>query len=90
MGELRIISSGTPADGEAPWEHVSVSSLYRCPTWDEMKAVKELFWHDEETVIQFHPRKSAYVSVHPYTLHLWRNVEPFKSDYELPPSYLIA
>ena len=55
-------------------EHVSVSLRRRCPTWDEMCMVKDIFWADEECVVQFHPPKSKYVNFHPYCLHLWRKV----------------
>jgi hypothetical protein len=64
---LRLIA----AWGEG-WEHVSVSLADRCPTWDEMQFVKEMFWRDEEAVMQLHPPKSTYINVHPYVLHLWR------------------
>jgi hypothetical protein len=36
--------------------------------------VKSLFWDDEEVVVQYHPRKSQYVSYHPFCLHLWRPI----------------
>lgn len=64
------------------WEHASVSVLYlntkgkpipRTPTWEEMCRVKNLFWMEEEAVIQFHPPKSEYVNRHNHCLHLWRN-----------------
>jgi hypothetical protein len=55
-----------------PWEHVSVSARDRCPTWEEMCWVKELFWGDGECVLQFHPPKADYVNCHPFVLHLWR------------------
>jgi hypothetical protein len=64
------------------WEHVSVSLRNRTPTWEEMSFVKNLFWKDDETVIQFHPKKSEYINRHPYVLHLWRKIG---QDYELPP-----
>lgn len=92
-GPLRIISSGTP-DGNNPlvtdewWEHVSVSCINRCPTWEEMQAVKELFWSDDETVVQIHPPRKHYVNHHPYCLHLWRNVK--SPDFPLPPKELIG
>jgi len=65
------------------WEHVSVSvkmlrqdgwvcEASRCPTWEEMCHVKDLFWGRDECVIQFHPRASEYRNLHKYTLHLWR------------------
>ena len=88
-GGLRIISSGSPDDrpGAAGWEHVSVSRPDRTPSWEDMAAVKDLFWADDETVIQFHPCKSAYINKHPYCLHLWRKVG---AEVELPPKELIA
>lgn len=82
---LRVISSGS--DHRSGWEHVSVSLPNRTPTWAEMQCVKELFWGDDETVIQFHPRKDKYVNHHPYVLHLWRQLS---GEYALPPRELIA
>lgn len=64
------------------WEHVSVSYPNRCPTWDEMCRVKDMFWNDEECVVQYHPPKSEYVNIHPYCLHLWRKCG---QNVELPP-----
>lgn len=58
------------------WEHVSVhafrSGKDRTPNWREMCFIKDLFWDDEDVVMQLHPRKSQYVNVHQHTLHLWR------------------
>ena len=54
------------------WDHVSVSWPHRCPTWDEMCAVKRIFFDDAEACIQYHPAKSDYVNLHPYCLHIWR------------------
>lgn len=63
------------------WEHVSVSIplAKRCPTWEEMCEVKSIFWSDDDCVIQFHPPKEDYVSLHNYCLHLWR-----PTDVEFP------
>ena len=64
------------SDGEETgWEHVSVSTKRRVPNWQEMCFVKDLFWGDEECVVQFHPPKSEYVNCHPYCLHLWKPIE---------------
>lgn len=63
------------------WEHVSVTVAYpgrqpkRCPIWDEMCFVKDLFWDEEDEVIQFYPKKSNYANLHPFCLHLWRPVD---------------
>ena len=69
------------------WEHVSVSLNRRCPTWEEMCYIKSLFWEEEETVIQFHPKKSQYRNLHPYCLHMWRDVT---KEHELPPAIYVA
>lgn len=74
------------SDG-AGWDHVSASLAGRCPTWREMCHIKTLFWSEEETVVQFHPKKSEYVNRHPFTLHLWKN-QAF--DYQLPMFFLIG
>ena len=81
---LRVISSGTSE--ETGWEHVSVSLHNRCPTWEEMCYIKNLFWKEEETVIQFHPKKSKYTNHFPYVLHLWRKLD---GEHELPPEVCI-
>ena len=38
------------------WEHVSVSlpGQSRCPRWDEMCFIKDLFWAEDECVVQYH------------------------------------
>lgn len=87
--DLRIISSGehrTKGGKLATWEHVSVSVHNRCPTWDEMCIVKDLFWDDTECVVQLHPPKSDYINAMPYCLHLWKP----KRAVELPPSIALA
>jgi hypothetical protein len=88
---LRIIGSGEDDDDEvaAGWEHVSVSlgDSTRPPNWAEMCFVKDLFWDEEETVIQFHPPRSTYVNYHPSTLHLWKHKQHV---VPLPPALLIG
>lgn len=59
-------------DGE--WEHVSVSTEFRCPRWDEMNQIKDLFFREDEAVMQLHPPKAVYVNSHPFCLHLWRPI----------------
>jgi hypothetical protein len=85
---FKAIASCSP---EAEWEHVSVSpldtALKRCPTWDEMCFVKDLFWLPEDTVVQFHPPKSEYVNLAAYCLHLWR---PISAEVPRPPKILVG
>ncbi len=87
--KLRVISSGEKrgVDPLSVWEHVSVSLPNRCPTWDEMCAVKNLFWEKWETVLQFHPTAVRYVNYHPYCLHLWKKSGV---DHELPPDVCVG
>lgn len=66
------------------WDHVSVSLTNRCPNWEEMCFIKDLFFDEEETVIQFHPKKSRYVNIHPFCLHMWR--KKASREMELPPN----
>lgn len=76
------------ASDQLGWDHVSihVTNEQRCPTWEEMCYVKDLFFRDDELVIQFHPPKEDYVSRHPTTLHLWRS---HKARHPLPPKELV-
>jgi hypothetical protein len=74
------------SDGEG-WEHVSVSMKNRTPNWKEMCFVKDLFWDDDDCVVQYHPPKSEYINNHPYCLHLWR---PIGRNLETPPSILVG
>ena len=69
------------------WEHVSVSNEKHIPSWKVMCKIKELFFDDEETVIQFHPPKSEYVNIHPNCLHLWRKID---AEIQTPPSKLLC
>jgi hypothetical protein len=82
--ELRIISSGV--DSLHNWEHVSVSLGNRTPTWIEMCFVKDLFWGEEECVVQYHPPRSEYVNIHPNCLHLWK---PLRETVPVPPLVLL-
>lgn len=82
--KLNVIAS----DGLG-WEHVSVSVIdaNRCPTWDEMCSVKDIFWGDDDCVVQYHPPKSDYVNNHPYVLHLWRQIGV---EFNRPPRELVG
>lgn len=73
----------------AGWEHVSVSPEKKriIPSWDDMCKVKEIFFHDDEAVIQIHPPKAEHVNNMPNCLHLWRCTY---KDMILPPSILVG
>lgn len=89
--DLWIIASDATLWEEAgftgiKWEHVSVHAYdgkrTLTPRWEEMCKIKDIFWDEEDVVIQFHPRKSEYINNHPNTLHLWR---PIGIDLPTPP-----
>lgn len=73
----------------AGWEHVSVSPEIKriVPTWDDMCKIKDIFFGDDEAVIQIHPPKDEYVNIMPNCLHLWRC--SYK-EMVLPPSCLVG
>lgn len=68
------------------WDHASVSCADRTPTWAEMCFVKELFWEDHETVIQFHVPAAEHINCHPFTLHLWA---PLLLPIPRPPARMV-
>lgn len=71
------------------WEHVSVCPYKRSytPSWDDMCALKDMFFHEDETVVQYHPAKSEYVNNMPNCLHLWR---PTEADLPTPPAIMVG
>jgi hypothetical protein len=78
-----VVSTG------AGWDHISVSPLKSnyTPTWDDMCAIKDIFFYEEEAVIQIHPPKSEYVNEKKNCLHLWRAND---KDMILPPYWMVG
>ena len=86
--KIKVVLAAIASD-QMGWEHVSVSLPSRCPTWEEMCFVKNLFWDEEDFAVQMHPPKSDYVNCHPYCLHLWRKAGT--NDFcERPPSVMVG
>lgn len=77
----------TVASDGGGWEHVSVSLKNRCPNWREMCVIKNIFWDEEDCVVQYHPPKEEYVDNHPFCLHLWR---PTDKEFPVPDSLLVG
>ena len=84
---LCISSTGNK---EIRWEHVSVrviekhnaKLIERVPNWPEMAVIKDMFWKDDECVVQYHPRREDYINHHHCVLHLWR---PLDVPIPMPP-----
>ena len=69
---------------EGGFEHVSVSPKRKSiiPSWPDMCKVKDIFFEEEEAVVQIHPAKSQYIhgvgtgkDRRENVLHLWRPVD---------------
>lgn len=80
--ELTIMASS-----DFGWEHVSISRRNRCPNWIEVCAIKELFFGDDETVMQLHVPTSDHINDHPNCLHLWR---PTHQEIPRPPGWMVG
>ena len=67
---------------ERGWEHVSFSHFDREtePTWKDLCRIKEIFWGNNVTVLQFLPAEKSYIHGIPgwndsNVFHLWRPVD---------------
>lgn len=71
------------------WEHVSVAPYKKriTPSWEDMCKIKDIFFRDDECVVQYHPPKSEYVNFVENCLHLWR---PINKKLPEPPSILVG
>lgn len=74
------------SDG-AGWEHVSVSRKSKLPSYEDMCRVKDMFWGEEDCVMQLMVPKSEHVNYHPYCLHMWR---PLEVEIPRPPMILVG
>jgi hypothetical protein len=86
---IHLIIVSTQNDG---WDHVSVSMRDRghdaIPSWEQMCVVKDQFFEPEEVVMQLHPRRSQYVNICEWCLHLWRPHAPLAIPE--PPRWLVT
>jgi hypothetical protein len=56
---------------ERCWLHVSVSTLKRMPTYEELKLVRRLFIADRLMAFELHPPKAQHVNFHPFCRHFY-------------------
>lgn len=68
------------------WDHISIAHRYRDPEWLTMCKLKELFFDDDEVVVQYHPKKEDYINIHPHCLHLRK---PQNEEVVHPPKELV-
>lgn len=70
------------------WEHLSIAPIRigKTPSWELMCKFKEMFFKDEEACVQYHPKKSEYINIHPNCLHIWR---PLYEKLPTPPNIYV-
>lgn len=69
------------------WEHVSISHKRKIPSWSTMCLLKDMFFEEDEVVMQIHPRKSEYINTHKNCLHLWK---PIDQEIPTPPKEMVG
>ncbi len=68
--EYRVLASNGGG-----WEHISISRQSKHPpVWETMCHFKDLFFYENEVVMQLHPAKENYINNHQNCLHLWRPI----------------
>lgn len=75
------------ASDQGGWDHVSVSHPTFTPTWKMMCFVKDLFFREDEVVVQYHPKKDDYINLHKHCLHMWR---PQGIAVPTPPNWMVG
>ncbi len=88
--EENVLANVQASDGMG-WEHISVHIVengeQQTPTWEEMCKIKDIFWDEDDCVVQYHPAKKDYVNQHEHVLHLWR---PLTQRMPTPPPILVG
>ena len=82
---------------EKNWEHISivvhdnpVLPANRLPTYEEMVTFKNVIWDNYEVCIQVHPKKSQYVNINPFCLHIWKKAGESYKESEMIKSLIKA
>ena len=83
VDRVKLVVIASDGDG---WDHVSVSRKTRTPNWKEMSFIKELFFNDDETVMQLHVPIKDHINMCKTALHLWR---PHNYVIPTPPKYMV-
>ena len=68
---LKVLSSLDEMEDGVLTLHVSVSRAKKLPTWEDLKAVKNVFMGMEVDAFHVIPAASDHINLHNYTMHLW-------------------
>lgn len=71
---LRAIAS-VATYGDEVWYHVSFSRSSAMPSYRDVSWVRTVFFSPDLKAIQVFPKKKKHVNFHPFTLHLWANLQ---------------
>ena len=65
----------------------SVSHKDKILSWEVMNEVKDMFFLENEVVMQLHPIKDKYINNHKKCLHLWRLIN---EKIPTPPIWMVG
>ena len=73
-GRLGVICAREPVDqakgSDVRW-HLSISHLWRLPTWEEMGEAKDHLIPPDVFMCLPHPPREYWINLHNFCLHLW-------------------
>lgn len=69
------------------FEHLSVSTTVKTPSWEQMCKMKDIFWNEDEVCMQLHPAKEDYIDNMKYCLHIWK---PINEKIPTPPNLMVG
>jgi hypothetical protein len=69
---LRVLASMDETPQWGRLLHVSMSYRSHDPSWDDIKAVRDVFFPDDIDVMMVLPKREDYVNIHRHTFHLWQ------------------
>jgi|SRR5215831_13846083 len=72
---MTIIASGDVEGDGRRWLHISMSYPDRVPAYDEMIFAMRAILGDDREAYQVFPPRARWISIDPYTLHLWHCVD---------------
>ena len=75
---LSVIKSVDVGGKFGPILHVSCARKMNKPTWNEVEALKNLFFGEEGEAMIILPPKSNPIGFHPYCIHIWQLPEGWR------------
>jgi hypothetical protein len=70
-----VVSAGVEdTERFGPLLHISMSYHDHDPTWEEIKALRYIFFPKDMDVMMVLPKDTFYVNIHPHCFHLWQSM----------------